>query len=132
MELKTLSDEIYHEQDLEEARYGKHARTLESVENSERYASAPPDAELIKKQEGEQALKAARWLLAGGNLTEVQKRRFFLHFYQGRSYRQIAVCENVDFTSVRESIKAASAKLRNIFEKSQFATPTPPLFLDDK
>lgn len=80
IELKALSDEMYHEQDLEEARYGRRTRTLKGVENLERYASTSPDAELIKKQEGEQALKAARRLLASGNLTEVQKRRFFLHF----------------------------------------------------
>ena len=117
MELKALSDAIYHEQDLEDNRYGKRVRTLESAEGQGQYAAVSPERELIHQSDLEQAAKAARMLFTGGYLTEVQKQRFILHFYQGLSYRQIAARENVDFTSVRESIKAASVKLQKIFEK---------------
>lgn len=33
--LKALSDEIYHDQDLENTRYGKRAMNLENIDNSE-------------------------------------------------------------------------------------------------
>lgn len=115
--LKALSDEIYHEQDLEDTRYGKRAKTLESVENSEQYASASPDMDLIHKIDMGQAAKAAGKLLNSGDLTDVQKRRFILHFYRGLSYRQIAAREGVFFTSVAESVHAASDKLKKYFEK---------------
>lgn len=117
MELKTLSDEIYHNQDLEEARYGRRARTLESVENSERYASASPDVELIHKQEAGQALKAAKRLMAGGNLTEVQRRRFILHFFQGMSIRQIAHKESVHKRAIWDSLQWAEKKLKKFFRE---------------
>jgi DNA-directed RNA polymerase specialized sigma24 family protein len=73
--------------------------------------------ELIHKKDTEKAIKAARQLLDSGGLTEVQRRRFLLHFFQGLSYRQIASREGVHFTSVHESIEAATAKLQKFFEK---------------
>lgn len=114
--LKALSDEIYHEQDLEDTRYGKRAKTLESVENSERYAAAPPDVKLIHKQDKGQALSAAALLLKDGNLTEIQKRRFILHYFKGLSTRQIAKMENVNHTSVMRALAYARIKLKNFFE----------------
>lgn len=115
MELKALSDAIYHEQDLEEARYARRAGTLECVENSERYASVPLDVELINRQETSQALKAAARLLASGNLTEVQRRRFILHFFHGLSIRQIAHKEAVHKRAVWDSLQWAEKKLKKFY-----------------
>ena len=111
-ELKALSDDIYYEQALEDTRYGKRKQALGLLENSETFATPPPDMLLIHNSDKGQALKAARLLLDSGELTEVQRRRFVLHFFKGLSYRQIAAQESVHFTSVQESIDAAVRKMK--------------------
>lgn len=116
-ELKALSDEIYYIQDRDDTRYGKRKNTLGSIEESARFATAAPDVELIQNNDEQNALAAAMQLLDSGELTEIQRRRFVLHFLHGLSYRQIAKQENVHFTSVQESIEAASTKLKKYFEK---------------
>lgn len=112
LELKALSDGIYYEQALEDTRYGKQKQSLGQLEDSEQFATPPIDTLLIHNSEKGQALKAARLLLGSGDLTEVQRRRFLLHFFEGLSYRQLAVRENVHFTSVQESIETAVRKLQ--------------------
>ena len=112
LELKALSDGIYYEQALEDTRYGKQKQSLGQLEDSEQFATPSIDTLLIHNSEKGQALKAARLLLNSGDLTEVQRRRFLLHFFEGLSYRQLAVRENVHFTSVQESIEAAVRKLQ--------------------
>lgn len=115
MELKALSDEIYHQQVVDENRTSRLDVSMTGLEESEQLATAAPDAELIHKTDERQALQAAKLLLESGDLTDTQKRRFILHFFQGLSYRQIAKCEGVFFTSVAESISAATAKMQKYF-----------------
>lgn len=117
VELKALSDEIYYIQDRNDTRYGKRKNTLGSIEESELFATAALDVMLIQNNDERNAIAAAMLLLESGDLTEIQRRRFMLHFFQGLSYRQIAQHENVHFTSVQESIEAANAKLKKYFEK---------------
>lgn len=117
VELKALSDEIYYIQDRNDTRYGKRKNTLGSIEESELFATAALDVMLIQNNDERNAIAAAMLLLESGDLTEIQRRRFVLHFFQGLSYRQIAQHENVHFTSVQESIEAANAKLKKYFEK---------------
>lgn len=100
MELKALSDDIYYEQALEDTRYGKRKQSLGKLEDSEQFATPEVDTLLIHNSDKGQALKAARLLLESGDLTEVQRRRFIRHFFEGQSYRQIAGQEGVHFTSV--------------------------------
>lgn len=116
-ELKALSDEIFHEQDLEDTRYGKRAQTLEVVENSDRYAAVSLDMELIHKNDLGQALKAAIHLLESGKLSEIQERRFILHFFKGLSTRQIARLESVSQQSICDSLWWAAKKLKKFFDE---------------
>lgn len=116
LELKALSDEIYHQQVIDENRTSRLDVSINGMEETEVFATASLDVELIHKKDTEKAIKAVRQLLDSGGLTEVQRRRFLLHFFQGLSYRQIASCEGVHFTSVHESIKAATAKLQRFFD----------------
>lgn len=116
-ELKALSDEIYYIQDRDDTRYGKRKNTLGSIEESVRFATAALDVKLIQDNDERNAITAAMLLLDSGDLTEVQRRRFILHFFQGLSYRQIARLEGVFFTSVAESLEAAMGKLKKFFEK---------------
>lgn len=116
-ELKALSDKIYYIQDRDDTRYGKRKNTLGSIEESERFSTGSPDIELIQINDEQNAIAAAMQLLDSGDLTEIQRRRFILHFFQGLSYRQIARQEGVFFTSVAESMETAMSKLKKYFEK---------------
>lgn len=117
LELKTLSDEIYHEQVVQENRTSRLDVSINGLEETEVLATVSLDMELIHKSDNKNAMEAAKRLLDSGDLTEVQRRRFLLHFFQGLSYRQIASREGVHFTSVHESIETAAAKLQKFFEK---------------
>lgn len=110
MELKALSDGIYHEQALEDTRYGKQKQSLGKLEDSEQFATPFVDTMLIHNSEKGQALKAAKQLLESGRLTEIQKRRFILHYFKGFSIRRIADLEQVDFRAVWESLNWAAKK----------------------
>lgn len=115
--LKALSDELYHEQDLDETAYGKRARKLEWLTESEEYAAPSVDITLIHNSDKGQALKAAKRLLESGKLTEIQRRRFLLHYFKGLSIRQIAGLEQVDYRAVWESLHWSTKKLKNFYEE---------------
>ena len=117
MELKALSDEIYHQQVINDNRTSRLDVSINGLEDTGQLATSPLDTEWIHKSDSRKAMEAAKQLMDSGNLTEVQRRRFLLHFFQGLSYRQIASREGVHFTSVHESIEAATTKLQKFFEK---------------
>lgn len=117
LELKALSDEIYHQQIIDENRTSRLDVSINGLEETEALATVSLDTALIHKSDNENAMEAAKRLLDSGDLTEVQRRRFLLHFFQGLSYRQIASREGVHFTSVHESIESATAKLQKFFVK---------------
>ena len=116
-ELKALSDGIYYEQALEDTQYGKRKQALGLLENAEEFATPSPDIQLIHKNEKGQALKATRRLLDSGELTEVQRRRFLLHFFKGLSTRQIAKLESVSNVAVFKSLCYAEVKLKKYFSE---------------
>ena len=91
--------------------------SINGLEETEQLAAPPLDLDLIHKSDTKKAKEAARRLLDSGELTEIQQRRFLLHFVEGLSYRQIARREGVHFTSVHESIEAAAAKLQKFIKK---------------
>ena len=112
-----MSDEIYHQQVTHENRTSRLDVTINGLEETEQLAAPPLDLDLIHKNDTQKAKEAARRLRDSGELTEIQRRRFTLHFVKGLSYRQIAGREGVHFTSVHESIEAATAKLQKFFKK---------------
>lgn len=116
-ELKALSDEIYYTQDRDDTRYGKRKRSMEGYEETEQMATPSLDVELIEKGDRKQAMTAAKQLLDSGDLTEVQRRRFILHFFQGLSTRQIGRMEGISHKNVLKSIQLAKEKLKKFFEK---------------
>ena len=73
--------------------------------------------ELIQKAEEKKALETAIRLLESGKLTDVQKRRFCLHFFQGLSTRQIAKLEGVHQRAVWDSLMWAEKKLKKFYEE---------------
>lgn len=118
--LKALSDELYHAQVVVEHRTSRLDVTLNDLEETEALSTLSRDKELQEKENRntalKAALKAATLLLDSNDLTEIQRRRFLLHFMQGLSYRQIAEQEGVFFTSVAESVSAATTKLKKYFK----------------
>lgn len=49
-----------------------------------------------------------------GKLTEIQRRRLYLHFFRGLTYKQIAKVENVNCRAVAYSIKQALNALKKL------------------
>ena len=70
---------------------------------------------MSEQEEGKKALEAAQKLLHSGMLTEVQQRRFVLHYFKGLSTRQIAELEAVHQRAVWDSLMWAEKKLKKFF-----------------
>jgi DNA-directed RNA polymerase specialized sigma subunit, sigma24 homolog len=67
--------------------------------------------EIVERMARTQQLYAAM-----ETLTETQRRRVYLHFFRGLSYRKIAGLEGVNNKSVAESVNQAVKKLRKEIE----------------
>ena len=95
-ELKAWSDGIYHEQAVQEQRTCRRNVSIDQVPEME-LAVVPEFGQNLmgEPDEGKKALTAAGRLLHSGMLTEVQQRRFVLHYFKGLSTRQIAMLEGV-------------------------------------
>ena len=111
MELKQISDAIYYEQDQEEASYARRKEEVKVEEIMDEEVSSL-DISLIEKEEKEEMTKAVKQLLNNRDLTFIQRRRFYLHFFEGMSYREIAKQEGIFYTSVRDSIQLAIKKIK--------------------
>ncbi len=114
-ELKAMSDEIYYQQDRQEYRVSHRNVSISRMEDTLVASALSVDAELIQKAEEKKALEAAIRLLESGKLTDVQKRRFYLHFFQGLSTRQIAKLEGINQKTAWESLMWAEKKLKKIY-----------------
>lgn len=115
-ELKAWSDENYHEQVTGTNRTGRLDVSINELEGTMQLSTEAIDVELIRRGEQNKALIAAKQLLDSGSLTEVQQRRFILHFFKGLSTRQIASAEGVHQKAVWKSIHFAKEKLKTFFE----------------
>jgi len=115
--LKKVSDEMFHDEDNLEVNEYRNRISLESAErNGECFAKSPE--ELLTGRNDNQAqrrqfdkLKPLA-TLALNSLTEVQRRRYLLHFRDKLTVRQIAELEGVKHPSVVESLQAAGRKIQ--------------------
>ena len=114
--LKAWSDGVYHEQAVQEQRTCRRNISIDQVPEVE-FAVVPDFSQNLmgEADEGKKALNAANKLLHSGMLTEVQQRRFMLHYFKGLSTRQIAMLEGVRQQTVWESLMWAGKKLRKLF-----------------
>ena len=114
--LKAWSDGVYHEQAVQEQRTCRRNISIDQVPEVE-FAVVPDFSQNLmgEPDEGKKALNAANKLLHSGMLTEVQQRRFMLHYFKGLSTRQIAMLEGVRQQTVWESLMWAGKKLRKLF-----------------
>ena len=118
--MKALSDEIYYEQDRADSAQTRKDISIHGLE-TQSCATRPLDEEwleqLIEIQNRKYARQALRRLLQSGVLTNVQRRRFFLHVFQGQSTRQIARLDGTSHQAVAKSLNLAIAKLKNFFDE---------------
>ena len=114
-ELKAMSDEIYYQQDRQEYRVSHRDVSSSGMEDTLVASASSVDAELIQKAEEKKALEAAIRLLESGKLTDVQKRSFYLPFFQGLSTRQIEKLEGINQKTAWESLMWAEKKLKKIY-----------------
>ena len=107
---------VYHEQAVQEQRTCRRNISIDQVPEVE-FAVVPDFSQNLmgEPDEGKKALNAANKLLHSGMLTEVQQRRFMLHYFKGLSTRQIAMLEGVRQQTVWESLMWAGKKLRKLF-----------------
>jgi DNA-directed RNA polymerase specialized sigma24 family protein len=86
-----------------------------SVEDFNEFASDDynPENILIEK---ERDLMGSAIKVLDQCATLTQRRRFLLHYYEGLSTRQIALLENVNQSSVLESLNAVSEKIKKYFQ----------------
>ena len=105
-----------HEQAVQEQRICRRNVSLDQVAEAE-LAVVPEFAQHLmgEQEEGKKALEAAQKLLHSGMLTEVQQRRFVLHYFKGLSTRQIAELEAVHQRAVWDSLMWAEKKLKKFF-----------------
>ena len=117
-ELKALSDQIYYEQ-MGRERPDPQGCSIHGLEETEHCATRALDEEweerVVDIQNRKYAWKALEQLFTVGALTEVQKRRFRLHVFQGLSTRQIGRMEGTSHQAVAKSINLAIAKLKKYF-----------------
>ena len=77
MELKTLSDEIYYQQDRQEQRTSRLNVSINGLEETEKVATPSVDTLLLQKEEEENVLEAAYQLLHSGKFLTLGERTFF-------------------------------------------------------
>lgn len=116
LELKALSDEIYHEQVQLEHATNRRNIPLSLIDETECCAIRPID-EYIDKQEDNEAIKTIFQFLDRDILTKTQKQRFVKFFIQGLSERQIAARENTSNVAISKSINQCLKKLKKYFDE---------------
>lgn len=116
LELKALSDEIYHQQVVDENRTCRLDVTLNDWADSEQLATLSLETEVIECEDQQFASKALRYALQSGVLTEVQLRKFTLYFVDGLSQREIANLEYVTHHAVALSLGYAVKKIEEFFK----------------
>jgi len=117
--LKELSDQIYCDQDRADNAQTKKNVSLHNLEETSACATEALDDEYVLSEDKRRAMQAAIKLFNEGKMTEKQKHRFLLHFMRGMPLRKIADMEGVHFTSVDESIRRATDKLKRYFKNAR-------------
>ncbi len=112
-----MSDEIYHQQVVDENRTSRLDVSMNGLEETEALATLSLDTEVIHKSDSKKAMAAAKQLLAQWQTDSNPATALpFSTFFQGLSTRRIAQMESVRQQSVWDSLYWASKKLKNFFK----------------
>ena len=120
--MKAVSDEDYRERNTGDVREHRHCVSLTNLEET-RICSSVQSAEdeYIADYEPDEVEDDFRTMenaeaIMNACLTETQKRRFYLYYYQNLSCRKIAMMEGVDWTSIRETIDSSNQKIKKFLK----------------
>ena len=113
-ELKALSDGIYEEQGRDENRQTYKNTAIHGLEETNAFAIPSPEDVLISRTEQAEKEKRRKQTAktAWDSLTEVQRRRYYLHTVKDLSSWKIAEIEEVKHQSILESLAAAEKKIK--------------------
>lgn len=114
---KAWSDESYRQIENTGITFSKRTLSLCGLSEKTLAVQSPEDA-LMEALE-EQECMAMRHLLMEGldsSLTQVQRRRLWLHCVDGLTVRQIAKAENVSHQSIVECLMSAKRRLKNFLK----------------
>ena len=117
MELKDLSDKIYENQVRDENRQTYKNTAIQGLEETDAFAVLSPEDILIGQTEQAEKEKQRKQIAktVWDSLTEVQRRRYYLHAVKGFSTWEIAAKEGTNQKSVYESLQAAEKKIKKVF-----------------
>ena len=119
--LKALSDEIYHEQVIEDNRQNRENVSIHNMEESEDFGGDTLEDVVIERPEREAVENQRRELAsrAFDKLTEAQRRRYLMYYVDGMTLRQIAESEGVVHSKIQNSINAADKKIKKVLSGSK-------------
>ena len=110
-ELLEQSDRQIRSQRRQDRRYLIFTGCIDELEETAIAAAQEDVADLVIRMDSIGQLYAAM-----DKLSETQRRRLELRFFDGMTYRQIAKTENVTHKSVEESIISALKRLKELLE----------------
>ena len=104
-ELLEQSDRQIRSQRRQDKR--RHTEYIEGLTDTTMVIPQEDFADLVDRMDSYRRLYSAM-----DKLTETQRRRLFLHYFGGLTYRRIAELENVHHVTIAESVTGARKKLR--------------------
>lgn len=109
--LKRLSNLCYLHQDREYNAQAKKNFSLDELENTIPSDPIPMDIRYEEQQDQEKKTQLVKQFFLEAKLSEIQRRRFLLHYRDGLDIRQIAKLEDTEQYAVWKSIEAVKKKL---------------------
>lgn len=115
--MKALSDEDYRERNKGDVREHRNTVSMTNLEETQMCSTVQSsEDEYIADYESDEDEDDFRTMenaeaIMNACLTDTQKRRFFLHYFEDQSYRTIAEQEGVYWTAIRKSIDASKVKI---------------------
>ena len=124
--MKSISDEDYRERNKGDVLEHRHTVSLTDLEEtkicSQELSAEDEYLNSFNEDDDFRTIENAM-VIIDECLTDAQKRRFIMHYYEGLSCRDIAAIDGVDWTSIRECISASNKKINKFLRKN---VKTPP------
>ena len=108
-DLLEQTDRQIRSQGRQDRRYLDNGEYIDGLTDTTTVCPGEDIADLVCRMDSYERLHAAI-----ETLSEVQRRRIILYYFEDLSYRQIAKLEGVNFRSVAESITGATKKLKKL------------------
>ena len=126
--MKAISDEDYRKRNKGDVLEHRHTVSLTDLEETKicsQEVSAEDEYLNSLDEDDEEDFRTIENAMAiiDKCLTDTQKRRFIMHYYDGLSCRDIATIDGVDWTSIRECISSSNNKIKKFLGKN---AKTPP------